>query len=98
MVTVNDLLQPELYCHRRQAMLPPTFLTGFATGMLITTLVQTDDFVASRRFAFAGLYAPCQLKIHSSEQGAKAPAQRDASNLARIFRHLVVELRVAVAF
>jgi len=59
-VTVNDLLQPELYCHRRQAMLPPTFLTGFATGMLITTLVQTDDIVASRSFALAGLDAPGQ--------------------------------------
>jgi hypothetical protein len=97
-VTVNDLLQPELYCPRLTAMLPLTFLTGFTTGMLITTLVQTDDVVASRSFASAGLDAPRNLKVHSSKQRAKPPAQRDVGHFACVFEYAKVKLRVAVAF
>jgi hypothetical protein len=55
------------------AVVPTSFLTPLAAGLRVTTFVETDDVVASWCLTSAGRDAPCHLKVHSSQQGMKAP-------------------------
>ena len=66
------------------AVVPTSFLTRQATGLLVAALVQTDDVVASRCLTSAGRDAPCHLKVHSSQQGTKAPTQSNIGLLSVI--------------